>query len=126
MARSTKPDGAPCDLVFGRGVRGFADWVGSKIDLDRRILAARSKGAPAMEGWTLHDFRRLLSTNLHDQGVAPHIVEAILGHAAGHKAGVAGVYNRALYLEERRRALERWAAFVEETVSGKRSAATVT
>ena len=68
-----------------------------------------------MPGWVLHDFRRLLSTTMHDQGVPPHIVEAILGHAGGHKAGSAA-YNRALYLDERRRALERWAAFVEETV----------
>jgi integrase len=125
--RLTWPDGAPCDLVFGRGVRGFADWPGSKTDLDRRILAARSKGAAAMEDWVLHDFRRLLSTTLNDQGIAPpHIVETILGHAGGHKAGSAGVYNKALYVEERRRALERWAAFVEEVVSGKRPTATIT
>ena len=57
----------------------------------------------------LHDFRRSLSTALHERfGVTPHVVEAILGHVGGHKAGVAGVYNKALYLDERRRALERW------------------
>jgi integrase len=115
------PDGSPCDLVFGRGARGFADWVGSKADLDGRIMAARkARAAEEMPAWTLHDFRRLISTTLHDQlNVAPHVVESILGHV-GHKAGVAGVYNKALYLDERRRALERWAAHIEQVVTGKK------
>jgi integrase len=99
------PDGSPCDLVFGRGARGFADWVGSKGDLDKRIARA----AEEMPAWTLHDFRRLISTTLHERlGVAPHIVDVILGHV-GHQAGTAGRYNLALYREEKRRALERWA-----------------
>ena len=43
-------------------------------------------------------------------GVAPHVVEAVVNHMSGlAKAGVAGVYNRALYLDERRRTLALWA-----------------
>jgi hypothetical protein len=42
-------------------------------------------------------------------GVLPHIVEAILNHVSGHKAGVAGIYNRAKYTDEMREALARWA-----------------
>ncbi|MGY3149070.1 hypothetical protein ACVWYQ_006069 [Bradyrhizobium sp. USDA 3397] len=45
-------------------------------------------------------------------GVLPHIVEAILNHVSGHRAGVAGVYNRARYAAEMREALERWAQHV--------------
>jgi hypothetical protein len=45
-------------------------------------------------------------------GVAPHVVEAILNHISGHRAGVAGVYNRAQYALEKRRALELWARYV--------------
>jgi len=42
-------------------------------------------------------------------GIAPHVVEAVVNHVSGAaKAGVAGVYNRALYVKERKRALERW------------------
>jgi len=56
---------------------------------------------------------------LHDRfGVAPHVVEALLGHVSGHKAGPAGIYNKALYLDERRRALERWGAHLMELVEG--------
>jgi len=45
-------------------------------------------------------------------GVAPHIIEAVLNHISGHKAGVAGIYNRARYTDEVRDALEGWAEHV--------------
>ena len=45
-------------------------------------------------------------------GVLPHIVEAVLNHVSGHKGGVAGIYNRAQYLEEVRAALSKWSDFV--------------
>jgi integrase len=126
-SRLAWPDGSPCDLVFGRGARGFADWAGSKAELDGRIVAARqaaSKQAGAdvaeaqpMPAWTPHDFRRLISTTMHDRlGVAPHIVEAILGHV-GHQAGTAGRYNLALYRAEKVRALTLWGAHVETIVT---------
>ncbi|CBJ88928.1 Site-specific recombinase, phage integrase family (fragment) [Xenorhabdus nematophila ATCC 19061] len=33
------------------------------------------------EAWTLHDLRRTFATKLNDMGIAPHIVEQLLGHA---------------------------------------------
>jgi hypothetical protein len=40
---------------------------------------------------------------------SPHIVETIFRSAGGlAKAGVAGVFNRALCLHDRRKALETW------------------
>jgi integrase len=114
--RRVEADGTERNHVFGYGRgRGWQDWSGSKADLDVRIASAR-KG----EGldWTLHDFRRSLSTALHERfNVLPHVVEAILGHVGGHKAGVAGIYNKALYFDERRRALDRWAAYIDAVVS---------
>jgi hypothetical protein len=44
--------------------------------------------------------------------VQPHIIEAVLNHISGHKAGVAGIYNRAVYAAEKRAALQRWADHV--------------
>jgi len=65
-----------------------------------------------MKPWRIHDLRRSFVTMLNDKGLAPpHVVEAIVNHISGHKAGVAGVYNHALYLEERRQArqlFEHW------------------
>jgi hypothetical protein len=70
-----------------------------------------------MPAWRLHDLRRSFVTMLGELGFAPpHVIEAIVNHVSGHKAGVAGTYNKALYLEERRKALEAWGRYVEETV----------
>ncbi len=91
------------DSVFGEGEAPFSGWSRAKDRLD----AALGIEAP----WSLHDLRRTLSTRLHDTGVKPHIVEAILAHV-GHKAGVAGVYNQASYRPQKRQALKRWADLV--------------
>ena len=49
----------------------------------------------------------------------PHIVEAVLNHVGGHKAGVAGVYNRAAYEKDKRDALIRWAEHLAAVVKGR-------
>ena len=59
-----------------------------------------------------------------DLGVWPHVVEAVVNHVTGAaKRGVAGVYNRAEYIKERRRALERWARHLIKQVAVARRAA---
>ena len=49
------------------------------------------------EPWTLHDLRRTFATTLNNMGIAPHVVEQLLGHSLG---GVMAVYNRSQYLPE--------------------------
>jgi integrase len=66
--------------------------------------------------FVMHDLRRTCATGMAELGIAPHIVEAVLNHVSGHRAGVAGVYNRAVYGEEKRAALERWANHIEKLV----------
>jgi integrase len=107
------------DHIFGRGEGGFSDYSSSKSELDARILAARQakakrgKAAAPMPAWTLHDFRRAMSTALHEKlGIAPHVVEATLGHTGTFRSGVASVYNRSSYRTEKRRALDLWADHV--------------
>jgi predicted lipid-binding transport protein (Tim44 family) len=48
----------------------------------------------------------MAATRVADLGVQAHVVEAVLNHASGHKAGVRGVYNRSLYSAEKRIAME--------------------
>jgi integrase len=116
--RLTYADGTPCNLVFGRGQRGFSDWVGSKFDLDKRMERK-------LPGWMLHDFRRLVSTTMHEQlQIAPWIVEQVLGHA-GHKTGTAARYNLATHRKDKAEALVRWAECVEGIV-GERPSKVVT
>lgn len=57
------------------------------------------------ESWSLHDLRRTVATGLNDMGIAPHVVEALLGHSI---QGVAGIYNRSQYLPEKLDALNKW------------------
>jgi integrase len=73
--------------------------------------------------WTVHDLRRSVATGMAELGVQPHIIESVLNHVGGHKGGIAGVYNRAAYGEEKRKALNLWAEHVLATVEGR--AATV-
>nr|WP_282705588.1 tyrosine-type recombinase/integrase [Shewanella colwelliana] len=55
--------------------------------------------------WTLHDLRRTLATRLNDLGIPPHVVEHLLGHSV---SGVAGIYNRSHYINEKKVALDKW------------------
>jgi hypothetical protein len=47
----------------------------------------------------------------------PHVVDKVLNHVSGTIRGVAAVYNRFEYLEERRAALEGWGRYVWNLVS---------
>jgi integrase len=114
------------DLVFGDGVGPFQGWSNAKSALDKRVLARlRKKDKKAqLTPWRLHDIRRTVATRLGDVGVLPHVVEAILNHVSGHKAGVAGVYNRATYAAEKRKALDLWAVHIAEVATGQPSKVT--
>jgi len=96
--------------VFGGAGRGgFGGWSISKRELDAKL-------GDAVRPWVVHDFRRVISTAMHERlQIAPHIVEACLGH---HARGVAGVYNRSRYLADKRIALGKWADLLEQIVTG--------
>jgi integrase len=104
------------ELVFGSRDGPFSGWSNAKAALDGRLLKALRKkhGENAkLTPWRLHDIRRTVTTGMAGLGIAPHIVEAVLNHISGHKAGVAGIYNRATYAPEKRAALALWAEHVK-------------
>jgi len=68
--------------------------------------------------WRVHDIRRTVATRMADLGVQPHVIEAVLNHQSGHRAGVAGIYNRSRYEREVRAALALWADHVHSVVTG--------
>ena len=53
-----------------------------------------------------------------DIGVQPHVIEEILNHKTGYKAGPAGIYNRSSYEREVCAALALWADHVQSLVEG--------
>ncbi len=65
---------------------------------------------PGIEPFCIHDFRRTARTHLAALGVEAHIAERCLNHRI---RGIEGVYNRHDYFDERRKALELWAEFLE-------------
>lgn len=93
------------DRLFS--AKGFGAWGVSKSALDTRCGVA---------GWRVHDIRRSVATHLGNMGVAPHTVEAILGHQ--FQSRVAGTYNRSAYLNEMRTALALWSDRIETLVEG--------
>jgi len=113
------------DLIFGRGLKRFSGWMNCKRRVNDRIAAT----GQVLREWRPHDLRRTFSTlaggglaehdlvklTSHDKklatglGIAPHVIEAILNHVSGHRAGVAGTYNRSTYALEKLRALQQWA-----------------
>jgi integrase len=99
-------------FVFGRGksqTKGFNGWSKSK---ERLIKLSK------VEDWTHHDFRRTLSTVMHQElDIRTEHVEAVLNHVSGAKAGVAGVYNKAKYNPQKRVALDRYAEFLLANVA---------
>jgi integrase len=68
--------------------------------------------------WRVHDLRRTFATGMQRLGVRFEVTEAVLNHVSGSKAGVAGVYQRHDWRDEKRDALNAWAAHVERVVTG--------
>jgi integrase len=105
------PHRAGRDQLFGeRHQGGFCAWHTNKRLLDTKTGIVKA--------WNLHDLRRSVATRMADLGVAPHVIEEILNHTSGHKAGVAGIYNRSSYEREVKHALAMWADHVNALVIG--------
>jgi integrase len=103
-----------CDLLFGaRTDRGFTSWAEHKRALDKRL-------SDQVRPWVLHDLRRTCATRLGDIGIEPHIIEALLNHQSGHKAGVAGTYNRSRYATAVQKAVAVWDDHLRALVEGRK------
>jgi integrase len=127
------------DLIFGRGEGAFSGWSKSKERLDERI--AEAFGGKQIPHWTPHDLRRTLATYLggglpehqlkkllpKDRdaagglGIEPHVIEAVLNHVSGTKAGIVSVYQRGTYPREKKVALNLWADRLIAIVEGRKS-----
>jgi integrase len=85
----------------GRSVTGFL--------LDS---AMQEVSGAEISPFILHDLRRSMASHMAKLGIAPHVVDRILNHSSGSIRGVAAIYNRFQYREERRAALAAWASYV--------------
>ncbi|MET4493528.1 site-specific integrase [Bradyrhizobium sp. LA7.1] len=118
ILRSALDEGFSSSLAFSTtGAAPVSGWSKVKARLDTRMNVAP---------WRLHDLRRTAATGMAEIGVQPHIIEAVLNHVSGARAGVAGVYNRALYSTEKAEALEKWAQYIERAVQGSAKVVSLT
>jgi integrase len=107
-------------LVFStNGRTAVSGFSRSKERLDG--LMAKSIGHE-VDPWILHDLRRSAATGMAGLRVLPHVVDRILNHTSGTIRGVARVYNRFDYLEERKAAIEAWGRKVDTIVTGAEAA----
>lgn len=98
---------AESDLVFTTtGTTSISGFSKAKSALDQ---------ASHVSDWTIHDLRRTFATIATGElGVQPVVVDKILNHSSGAVTGVAAVYQRHAYLEQRRDAMDRWELYIRE------------
>jgi integrase len=103
-------------VLTSTGKNPISGFSKSKIAIDDRITTAR--GGEPLESWRVHDLRRTLATGLQRLGVRFEVTEAVLNHISGAKGGVAGIYQRHDWKEEKRAALAAWSTHVERILEG--------
>jgi integrase len=111
-------------LVFtSTGSTPVSGFSRAKLRVDAAMLAAKreelGEHCEPIPNWVLHDLRRTTTTGLARLGFPPHVVDKILNHVSGTIRGVAAVYNRFEYFEERRAALEAWGRYVENLLAAR-------
>lgn len=110
------PLSAPARAILGevprRGARVFTtngETAPSGFSRAKRRLDRLTAGEVA-EPFTVHDLRRTVATGLQRLGHRLEVIEAVLGHVGGSRRGIVGVYQRHAFEDEKRKALEDWAA----------------
>ena len=101
--------------LTGAGRYVFASAAGGVLSENTLNGALRRLGYDK-DTMTAHGFRALASSLLHEQGFPPMVIERQLAHAERNK--VAGAYNRADLLPERRRMMQAWADYLDGLRAG--------
>jgi integrase len=102
---------------------GQSDWLlpsdrrGGHQHISESTLNAALKGVKGPKDIWIHDLRRTVRTGLSELGGVPDAVaELCLNH---RPTGIRGVYDRSERLQERARALQRWANHVDSVCSDR-------
>ncbi|MEL7684417.1 tyrosine-type recombinase/integrase [Citromicrobium bathyomarinum] len=93
-------------------ISGFSK---AKAKLDLKVTKAN--GGQPLPAWRIHDLRRTVATGLQKLGVRLEVTEAVLNHISGSRSGIVGVYQKHQWGDEKRAALNAWAAQIEAIVS---------
>jgi integrase len=100
------------DQVPRRGELVFSGSGGMPASGFRRAKA-RLNVKMGVDDWVVHDLRRTAVSHMAGKlKVQPFVVDKVINHATGAISGVAAIYNRERYLDERQTALEAWGRWV--------------
>ncbi len=101
------------DPLRSRPVSGFSKAWPRLV----KAMAAELGATPAP--FRPHDLRRTAATRMQALGVGVTVVEAVLNHVSGTRAGIVGTYQRHAYASEKRHALARWAEELSRILDGR-------
>lgn len=109
-------------------ITGAGDWLFPNFRRPDDVMSATTINR-ALEHmgyasglWTGHDFRATASTQLHEMGYRPEVIERQLAHVEENKTKAA--YNHAEYLTERREMMQAWADWID-SISAKDAGSTL-
>ena len=109
------------DHVFSTdfGVKPVNGFSKAKVRFDKAMLAELRKIDPKakLEPFVIHDIRRSMRTGLSALPVPDLVRELVIAHT---KPGLHKVYDQHLYLDEKRHALELWAAKLRTIINPRR------
>ena len=88
------------------GVAGhYQDWL---LPAGQHLPQEQDHQKTGVTDWTWHDFRRTGTSWLQDAGIAPHYIDAVLGHTAKGETSSFKHYGRAKMLEIKAQTLQAW------------------
>ncbi len=109
-------------LIDVKRISGWGDFVFPSMRKDGKPMSNKSLnhalGSLGYSGdkITPHGFRTTASTFLNEQGWSPDAIERQLAHVPRDKVRMA--YNRAAWLDERRRMMQSWADYLDSLRAG--------
>ena len=102
-------------VLTTNGKTAISGFSKAKLALDAAIAKASNK--VPLPNWRIHDIRRTVATGFQRLGIRFEVTEAVLNHVSGARSGVAGIYQRHDWKDEKRAALDVWARHVASIIT---------
>jgi len=106
-----------------RSITGYSEYVfpnerDSSKPMSKNVLTNRLRDLGySADVMSAHGFRSTASTILHEQGWTHDAIEVQLAHLTG--TSTSRSYNRAIYLPERKKMMQKWSNFLEQLSNKK-------
>jgi integrase len=112
------------DMVFTtNGRTPISGFSKAKERVENRIAEiVRAEGLEDVfrDEWRIHDLRRTLATHMGEMHVHFDIIELLLNHVSGLRAGITSTYNLSQLMADRRGALNRWGEHLQQLTTPQR------